>query len=268
MDFRVQAWWLFMCAAGVLNAAWWLITARRFRAQVATDADYAERQWQLALSAIYVLVCAFRGALPRADVQRIVLFDTFWSSVAVGRSVATVAELACAAQWALLMAELGRDAGLPRVRVIARLIVPIILFAECCSWYAVLTTNYLGNTIEESSWTVMAVLLAIAMYALRDRVPALRRFATVGVVGAGLYVCFMITVDVRMYLTRWLADQAAGRAYLSIADGWRDVSQRWVVTGTWEEWRSEMAWMGLYFSAAVLTMVGITNAPRAAKRAA
>src|SRR5262245_39043185 len=47
----------------------------------------------LLLSAGYVFGCAFRSFLPRADVQRICLFDTWLSSITVGRSVATVAEV-------------------------------------------------------------------------------------------------------------------------------------------------------------------------------
>ena len=47
----------------------------------------------LLLCAAYVFGCAFRSLLPRADVQRICLFDTWLSSVVVGRSVATVAEI-------------------------------------------------------------------------------------------------------------------------------------------------------------------------------
>jgi hypothetical protein len=47
----------------------------------------------LFLSAAYVFACAFRSFLPRADIQRICLFDTWLSSVTVGRSVATVAEI-------------------------------------------------------------------------------------------------------------------------------------------------------------------------------
>ncbi len=43
----------------------------------------------LLLCAAYVFGCAFRSVLPRADVQRICLFDTWLSSVVVGRSVAT-----------------------------------------------------------------------------------------------------------------------------------------------------------------------------------
>ena len=49
----------------------------------------------------------FRGA----DVQRICLFDTWLSSVVVGRSVATVAEICFAAQWAIILHQLGTMTG-------------------------------------------------------------------------------------------------------------------------------------------------------------
>jgi hypothetical protein len=261
MDGRVQAWWLFMCAVAAVNTGAWVVSARRFRARTGADPSFAERRWHVLLSAIYVVVCGFRSALPRADVQRIVLFDTFFSSVAVGRSVATVAELCCAIQLALLMNELGRDANLPTVRTIAKVIVPLIAFAEICSWTAVLTTNYLGNTIEESSWTLMATLVAVCFFQLR---PALGRVATFGLVGCILYVSFMVSVDVRMYLTRWLADEAAHRAYLGVGEGWTDLTHRWTVTWAWDEWKTEMAWMGLYFSVAVWAFIGITHFPRIA----
>src|SRR5262249_47027727 len=57
----------------------------------------------LLLCAAYVFGCAFRSFLPRADVQRICLFDTWLSSVMIGRSVATVAEVCFAAQWAIAL---------------------------------------------------------------------------------------------------------------------------------------------------------------------
>ena len=48
----------------------------------------------LILSALFVLGCAFRSFLPRAEGQRICLYDSWWSSAILSRSVATVAELA------------------------------------------------------------------------------------------------------------------------------------------------------------------------------
>ena len=55
-------------------------------------------RWALLLfCAAYVFGCAFRSFLPRADVQRICLFDTWLSSAFIGRSVATVAEVSAPA---------------------------------------------------------------------------------------------------------------------------------------------------------------------------
>src|SRR5262245_1523527 len=62
------------------------------------------------LSAAYVFGCAFRAILPRADVQRICLFDTGVSSVFVGRSVATIAEICFVTQWAIVLRHLAGTA--------------------------------------------------------------------------------------------------------------------------------------------------------------
>ena len=43
------------------------------------------------------------------------------------------------------------------------MIVPLILIAECFSWYAVLTTNYLGNAIENSIWAVAFFIVAVGL---------------------------------------------------------------------------------------------------------
>ena len=61
-----------------------------------------------------------------------------------GRSVATVAELCFAAQWALLMHAGSRSAGGVRWACVAQAVLPMIVLAEICSWHAVLTTSNLG----------------------------------------------------------------------------------------------------------------------------
>jgi hypothetical protein len=54
-----------------------------------------------------------------------------------------------------------------------------------------------------------------------------------------------------MYLSRWRADVASGSNFLRPLEGLRDATVRWVVTHDIAEWRDEIAWMSLYFSAAV-----------------
>ena len=60
-----------------------------------------------------------------------------------------------------------------------------------------------------------------------------------------------MTVDVPMYLGRLRAGLADGSKLLTPLEGLRDVSTRWVVTHDLAEWKDEMVWMSLYFSAAV-----------------
>jgi hypothetical protein len=54
-----------------------------------------------------------------------------------------------------------------------------------------------------------------------------------------------------MYLARWRAELESGSRLLSHREGLRDASLRWVVTHDISEWKGEITWMSLYFSAAV-----------------
>jgi hypothetical protein len=206
----------------------------------------------LLLCAAYVFGCAFRSLLPRADVQRICLFDTWLSSVAVGRSVATVAEICFAAQWAIILYQLGRMTGSDTTLNAARVIVPLILIAECFSWYAVLTTNYLGNAIENSIWAAAFGLVGIGLCRLLPEFNGpVRVILIVAILGIAGYLAFLMTVDVPMYLNRWRTVVTDGSRLLRPLEGLRDVSTRWVVTHDMAAWKDEIAWMSLYFSAAV-----------------
>src|SRR5262245_38734056 len=167
----IVAWWTALCAVSVVNVAVWRLSATavaRRRATVDPDV-YRFQRWQLLLAAVYVLGCGFRSVVPRADVQRIGLLDSWLSSVLVGRSVATVAELCFVAQWALLLHRIAADAGCRFGVVVARLVVPLIAVAEVCSWSAVLTTSYLGNAVEESIWAFAASLLILSGVVLWSR---------------------------------------------------------------------------------------------------
>lgn len=258
-------WWGALCLVSLVNAfAWSFASSRLRRRRSATDpSHYALRRWQLGLSGVFVVVCAFRSVFPRADVQRICLHDSWLSSVMIGRSLATVAELCFIAQWAILLGEMGRSTGTRLAVVVARLLVPLIAVAEMFSWYAVLTTSYLGNTFEESIWALSAALGTAGAIAIWPRLARPQRPLLGGGILFGLaYVAFMTTVDVPMYVSRWMADEASGRRYLSFAAGLRDVSLRWVPTSAWSDWRTEMPWMTLYFSVVVWVSIALMHAPR------
>jgi hypothetical protein len=267
MDFLssgVVVWWTVLGAVGVVNVCGWhrSATALARRKATADPSLHQLQRWQLLLSAMFVLGCGFRSILPRADVQRIGLVDSWASSVLVGRSVATVAELCFMAQLALLLHHVAKDRGCRWGMGISWLPVPLIAIAEMCSWYAVLTTCYLGNAIEESLWALSALFLIVGCLALWCQCKALRGpFLATAIVLGVAYVAFMCTVDIPMYVARWQADEASGRVYLSLSQGLADTWSRRVITFDWETWRPEIPWMSLYFSVAVWWSLALVHAP-------
>jgi hypothetical protein len=60
-----------------------------------------------------------------------------------------------------------------------------------------------------------------------------------------------------MYLSRWRAEVGDGSQLLRPLEGLRDVSRRWVVTRDLAEWKDEIPWMSLYFSAAVWSSLAL-----------
>jgi hypothetical protein len=246
-------WWGLLTFVSGTNIALWFVLYYRLHERPAGRLDNAsDIKLMLFLCAAYVFGCAFRSLLPRADVQRICLFDTWLSSVVVGRSVATVAEICFAAQWAIVLHQLDTMSGANTALNTAWMITPLILIAECFSWYSVLTRNYIGSAIENSIWAVTFFIVGTSLCRLLpDFDGPIRMVLVITIIGIGGYLTFLTTVDVPMYLSRWRANVADGGKLLRPLEGLRDVSRRWIVTHDLGEWKNEITWMSLYFSAAV-----------------
>ena len=208
-------WWVMLTLVSLVNIALWFALYRELHTQ-----PVGSMQLMLLLCAAYVFGCAFRSVLPRADVQRICLFDTWLSSVLVGRSVATIAEVCFEAQWAIILHQLGTLTGSDAVLNVAFVIVLLIVIAECFSWYAVLTTNFLFNAIENSLWAVAFFLVGAALARLLPEFYGLARIVlVVSIAGIVAYLAFLMTVDVPMYLSRWRDRHTNGGKFLSLLEG-------------------------------------------------
>lgn len=255
----VARWWAFLTLVSGVNITGWLMLYRWFHdARPGGIASTSGIGLMLFFSAAYVFGCAFRSILPRADVQRICLFDTWLSSVVVGRLVATVAEVSFAAQWALMLHHLGTLTGADTTLTAAWLIVPLIVIAQCLSWYAVLTRNFLWHAVENSTWAVAFFIVGAGLCRLLPEFDGVvRAMLVIAIVGIAGFLAFLATVDVPMYLARSRADLAQGSVPLSPLEGLRDVSVRWVVTHDIAEWKEEIPWMSLYFSVAVWSSLAL-----------
>jgi hypothetical protein len=259
-------WNTALCMFAIVNLALWLCAKSRLerRAAALPPKVFAARKTMLGLSAVYMAGCAFRSAFPMLDVQRICLLDTVLSRIAVGRAVATIAELAFVAQWALLLREAAGSEARPFVRQAALALLPLGVAAEIVSWLGVMTRDNLLHALENSLWTFGAVLVLVALVALLDGADdRRRRFIAFGIVAVGAYLVFMVTVDVPMYLQRW---QASGEAALPLAVGLQEVLRRCVPTPAIAAWREDMPWLTLYFSAGVWLSIALVEVPPLAAR--
>jgi hypothetical protein len=175
----------------------------------------------------------------------------------VGRSAATIAEVCFAVQVALMLHELGATVGLSWLQTLSVPVVILLTTAQVFCWFGVLTRNHLGHAIEESLWAFTFAMVGVALVLSASSATGHWVWVTrSGGVLCALYVSFMVTVDVPMYVRRWRSGDFDDQR-LSLADGWSDALHRRVVTRDWQIWKPEVAWLSGYFSGAVWISLGM-----------
>ncbi|MGQ3052098.1 MAG: hypothetical protein ACT6S0_09960 [Roseateles sp.] len=254
------SWWQLLCTIAGLNLILWTASTAWLHRNRPDGTTWPHQRLQLLLSALYVLGCGYRSLLPVFDVPRVVMVDSWASSVLVGRTVATIAELSFATQWALLLRAAAQSTGQRFSLCVAWAVVPLIAVAEVHSWYAVLTTRNIGHVIEEILWGTAAVLTVVALAGMWPQASARgRRWLGFTIAAGMIYAAYMFFIDVPMYWARWVADEATNKAYTSVAAGVADAASRWHVSHEWSHWRSEVVWMTLYFSVAVWISIALAH---------
>lgn len=252
MDGQTRQWWTFLRAASLLNIALWTLTV------VSVPWDGPQRVQQATCAAIYVAVCAFRSFWPRVDLERTVLREGPLSSIALGRSAATLAELAFTVQCALWVHGLAGRLGLGWGQVLAWSFVPVIALAQACCWRAVLTLDHRWHAAEEVLWGLFMGLLAAVFVAAWPHCVGLDAWVIgVGLLGTACGAYVMLILDVPMYFARFGAERARGAPLLGLCEGWSDAVRRRHASGAWEVWREEVAWMTPYFSVGVWLSIAL-----------
>jgi hypothetical protein len=250
LDRKLSLWLASLAALTALNIGLWIALAR----SASLRSPYAEAQ--LLLSGVYVAVCGFRSLVPRVDLERVCVWDSWLSSIMLGRTAATVAELCFALQCGLFVYRLADVTGTPLLSAGALLMVPLAFFAQLLCWYAVLSLNPIGHAIEESLWALIMLLLSVSCGAAAVGAEGtLRTMLLVGFVVYLVGACLTMTLDVGMYIRRWRAPASAER--LTLATGLRDCRTRRLPTPAWHVWREEVPWMTLYFSVGVWTSLAM-----------
>ena len=162
---------------------------------------------------IYTFVCAFRSFFPRVDAERIVLFDNYWSSIFIGRTLATFAEIS----FAIVVSQYNY------------IIITNIILAQMFCWTSVITQNPFFHIIEESLWAISSLFFIFVHQNL---------FAL-------LYFLYMIKIDIPMYVEKYNAHKNKS---LSIVEGIYDTIFTRYKNTDWSFWKKEALWMTPYFT--------------------
>lgn len=257
-DAATLSWWRALQGLALLNIALWL-TVMSFGPIRGTLGGL-----QLALSGVYVVVCAYRSLFPRVDLERLVVVDTHLSSIFLGRSAATVAEICFALQLGLMVHQLATHAGLPWVQHAAWAVPMFMIVAQAFCWHSVLTLNHITQAVESTLWAAgfswMAALLCVIALHGTGWVQALAIF---GILGALCFVTYVLTVDVPMYCRRYRTGRAQGLVYMRLDEGARDAWQRRVPSGSWVAWKADALWLTPYFSFGVWVSIAMVCIPSA-----
>lgn len=255
-DAQLLSWWRILRGLAVLNVCLWLAVLHLDHA----NGVYAGAQ--LALSGVYVLVCAYRSMFPRVDLERLVVVDTHLSSIFLGRAAATVAEICFALQLGLLVHQLGMHAGLPSVQMAAWAIPVFMVVAQGFCWHSVLTLNHITQAVESMLWatgfSLMAALLGVIALQGSGWVQSL---AIVGVLGSTAFVAYVVGVDVPMYWRRYQHGRARGLVCMRLDQGCRDAWHRRVPSGSWAAWKADALWLTPYFSFGVWASIAMVCVP-------
>ena len=251
-------WWAILAVVTVVNV---IVALRYYRMECCSSS--AHRTITI-LCIVYVIVCCVRAVFPVRIIER-TCFKSSLISPFVDRCAATVAEMSFILLIAIATTYAMRYSGQRREwqQVAIGTTVLLIALAQTCCWLGCTTTNQLWNASEESLWAIsFTILIAVwsRMYLDAKQVPHLplsrylRQTLPIMVGLAVLYVLYMVTTDVPMYVRRWREHDISPR---SLSEGVRDMMKCQNITSDHRKWQDDSLWRIGYFSGAVWAAMGM-----------
>ena len=257
---KTELWWKILIGIACFNLCAWTWIYWLWK-EVSSPHHYVQKH--LLLSGIYTFACAFRSFWPRIDLERYCLVDSFVSSMVLGRTAATLAEISFGFQMMYFLQELSLHAHLPWIASQAIWVVVALTCAQVFCWLSVISLSHWGHFIEESIWGITFLYIGCV---IGIAFPYLNGdwfwIGFVGLVSCVIYVAFMGWVDVPMYYQRWQEGKRDGQILLGGVEGFKDAFWRRECTRDWEIWKNEIMWLTGYFAGAVWVSILLVFLPR------
>lgn len=258
-SYKTIIWWRILSTIGLLNIAIWGVCYVHITSQEFVSPYHYPH---LYLSGIYTVVCAFRSIWPRIDLERYVLIDHWVSSIVLGRSAATIAEISFALQMKIFLDELCALSGDSQFAQYTFVIVISLSLAQVFCWLGVITLNHLGHAIEESIWGLTFIIISIGIArSISTLEGTWLIIAWISLMATTIYVIFMCVIDIPMYLKKWTIDRHKQNRTLHFKSGFKDALTSRKATRAWSTWKPEVAWLTGYFSCAVWLSLSLNFLP-------
>lgn len=243
------AWYYYICAISSLCLAVSLMNL------------YSSADWSLNDVTVVCFAYWHRSVFMHCTVERDCLFDWALCSPLWGRTVACAGELA--------MMHLVLHAVIPERQ--ATNLVAAIAAAECISFVGVITRQYWWFIVENGTWTVVALWVAVSIakewasgkleqQQQQDATVLLKKLSCGAFAALFVYNTF---IDLPMYYARSNEfDSLEGRRF-SLAEGVSHAASCLNVTADEETWQPQMVWMTLNYTLApaACLYVAATTAP-------
>lgn len=166
---------------------------------------------------IYTIICSMRSIWLKKPIHQICLNNSILSSPFLGRLLSTISELSFATQITLLLKFITSEIysylniKKPKFKYLNYLL-PIIYIAQTFCWFACITKFHLWNAIEETLWTIFAIIIMIHCIYVYTILPKniksikiikIKKLLQAVVFFILLYIAFMVKIDIPTYIKRW-----------------------------------------------------------------
>ena len=227
------------------------------------------------LGMIYVFICGIRSIWPREEHGSLCFYDNIISTPFMGRSLATIAELSFVLFLVIITDTFLNDSlNITKIKNINYLIktnlilFPLMLIAQLCCWIGVTTKRAGWNVIEESLWSIFAILkiviYSVLLYHISQKnisnpkIKFLKLLLPILIILYIFYGLYMICVDVPMYIDK----SNKNNKFYNFINGLKELNICNNITHSFKDWENDIVWMTGYFTIAVwfcLAMLFIYN---------
>lgn len=216
------------------------------------------------LVAIYVIVCGIRSLWPRLDTKCICVFDNKISSPLIGRSLATIAEMAFIILLVLItntiltiiQKSFGSSPLMEALKILNIMIIPTIFIAQMTCWYGITTKDYFWEIIEGALWTyAIIVIFVIYLYLYiktlgkninNNKLKFILPVLPLAVIVSGLHIVFMLI----NYMPLMFKNNLIYKKHKSFWKGLSELSCS-KISKKYKDWKNDIPWLTGYFSISV-----------------